>query len=72
MDVHIRELRYFAVLAVELNFTRSAEILHISQPTLTKQITKLEAQLRTRLFDRDRRRVVLTPRAPNSCARRRS
>ncbi|MEU5695354.1 LysR family transcriptional regulator [Actinosynnema sp. NPDC020468] len=61
MDVHVRDLRYFVAIAEELNFTRAAARLFVSQPTLSKQIRALEQHLRTALFDRDRRSVVLTP-----------
>ncbi|GAB7106910.1 LysR family transcriptional regulator [Streptomyces phaeofaciens JCM 4814] len=60
MDVHGRDLRYFAVVAEELNFTRAAERLFVSQPTLSKQIRMLEKQLGACLFHRDRRAVRLT------------
>ena len=61
MDVNIRDLRYFLAVAEELNFTRAATTrLFISQPTLSKQIGQLESQLRTKLFERDRRGVSLT------------
>ncbi|MFF3940994.1 LysR family transcriptional regulator [Streptomyces phaeofaciens] len=60
MDVHGRDLRYFAVVAEELNFTRAAERLFVSQPTLSKQIRMLEKQLGACLFHRDRRTVRLT------------
>ncbi|NMO51307.1 LysR family transcriptional regulator [Actinoplanes sp. TBRC 11911] len=60
MDVHGRDLRYFAVVAEELSFTAAAKRLFVSQPALSKQVRMLEKQLGAELFRRDRRTVRLT------------
>ncbi|MEV6280908.1 LysR substrate-binding domain-containing protein [Nocardia sp. NPDC051832] len=60
MDVHGRDLRYFLAVAEQLNFTRAAEGLFVSQPALSKQIRMLEKQLGATLFVRDGRSVQLT------------
>ena len=60
MDVHLRDLRYFTAVAVELHFRKAAERLFVSQPVLSRQIARLEQDLKARLFIRDRRSVQLT------------
>jgi LysR family hydrogen peroxide-inducible transcriptional activator len=58
MEVH--QLRYVAAVARAGNFSRAAELCHVSQPSLSQQILKLEDELGEKLFERLRRRARLT------------
>ncbi|MDR6512070.1 DNA-binding transcriptional LysR family regulator [Novosphingobium capsulatum] len=53
-------LRQFRILAQTANFSRAAELAHVSQPALSRTIRLLEEDLGARLFDRNRRHVSLT------------
>ena len=58
MDLKV--LRYFVEIASRGNFTAAAEALNLTQPTLSKQIMELEAELGVRLLVRGKRRTTLT------------
>jgi len=58
MEIH--QLRYFVAVAEEGSFSHAAEREHVSQPSLSQQIQKLEEELNQQLFDRLPRSVVLT------------
>jgi LysR family hydrogen peroxide-inducible transcriptional activator len=59
-DLSIRQLQYAVAVADLLGFHKAAEQCHVSQPTLSAQIGQLESLLGVRLFERDRRRVLVT------------
>ena len=59
--VELRLLRYVVVLSEELNYGRAAQRLHTAQPSLSKQILRLEQDLGFKLFRRNRRWVEVTP-----------
>jgi DNA-binding transcriptional LysR family regulator len=58
--MELRQLEYFVVVAEELNFTRAAERLNMTQPPLSRQIRLLEHQVGTPLLERTNRVVRFT------------
>lgn len=60
--MELRVLKYFITIAQEQNISRAAEIIHITQPTLSRQINELEEELGVLLFERNRqnRKFILT------------
>lgn len=58
--MEIRTLRYFWTIAEEGTVSKAAEALHITQPTLSRQIKELEEEFGTELFIRGRRQIQLT------------
>ena len=59
--MELRHLRYFLAVADHLSFTRAADQLRVTQPTLSHQVGQLEKEINSVLFDRVGRRVHLTP-----------
>ncbi|WP_130860332.1 LysR family transcriptional regulator [Gracilibacillus phocaeensis] len=58
--MELRILRYFLVIAEEGSISRASEVLHTTQPTLSRQIKELEEELGAGLFIREKRKMVLT------------
>ena len=58
--MELRVLKYFLTAVNENNITRAADILHITQPTLSRQLMELERELGTTLFIRGKRSLDLT------------
>lgn len=58
--MEIRVLRYFLTVAREKSINRAAEVLHITQPTLSRQISQLEDEVGVKLFQRGARKITLT------------
>jgi DNA-binding transcriptional LysR family regulator len=58
--MELRHFKYFVAVARNLNFTKAAEILHVSQPPLSRQIQEFEEEIGTALFDRRGKKTSLT------------
>ena len=58
--MEIRVLKYFLAVVREESITKAAEVLHITQPTLSRQLALLEDEVGVKRFDRGSRKIVLT------------
>ncbi|MEZ4727050.1 MAG: LysR family transcriptional regulator [Caldilineaceae bacterium] len=58
--MELRVLKYFLMVAREENITKAAELLHVTQPTLSRQLAQLEDELGTKLFQRGQHGITLT------------
>jgi DNA-binding transcriptional LysR family regulator len=58
--MEIRVLRYFLTVAREEGINRAAEVLHITQPTLSRQLSQLEEEVGVKLFHRGAKKITLT------------
>ena len=58
--MEIRVLRYFLTVVREEGINRAAEVLHITQPTLSRQLAQLEEEVGVKLFQRGSRKIILT------------
>lgn len=58
--MEIRVLKYFLTVVREESITRAAEVLHITQPTLSRQLAQMEEEVGVKLFDRGTRKISLT------------
>ena len=59
--MEFRQIRYFVAVAEHLHFRRASEAMHIAQPSLSQQIQHLEEDIGAVLFERNNRKVQLTP-----------
>src|SRR2546430_991326 len=67
----LRQLQYAVAVADTGGFRKAAQLCHVSQPSLSAQLAQLEDALGVRIFERDRRRVLVTPAGSEMLARAR-
>ena len=59
-NISLRQIEYFTAVTEEMNFTKAAAKLHVSQTAVTKQVQLLEAELGCQLFSRVNKQITLT------------
>ena len=67
--MELRTLKYFLTVAKEENISKAANVLHLTQPTLSRQLMDLENELGIKLFIRGNRKVQLTDEGKLLCKR---
>lgn len=58
--MELRVLKYFLMVSQEENITKAAQLLHVTQPTLSRQLMQLENELGVKLFERSNHSIILT------------
>lgn len=58
--MNLQQLEYFKIIAETKNFTTASDILSVTQPALSKAISKLEEELDVKLFQREGRNIKIT------------
>ena len=58
--MELRGLKYFLMVAREETLSKAAALLHVTQPTLSRQLMQLEDELGVKLFHRSRHSIILT------------
>ena len=61
LDISLEDIQCFITIAKLKSFTEAAVVLYTTQPQLSKKISALESRIGTRLFDRSKRQIKLTP-----------
>jgi len=70
--ITLRQMRFLVAVADELNFSRAADLCHVTQPTLSAGLRELEERLGVQLVERSKRHVMMTPIGAEIAARGRT
>ncbi|KAB2882410.1 MAG: LysR family transcriptional regulator, partial [Kofleriaceae bacterium] len=72
LDLTLRQLEYVVAVADHRSFRRAAEACAVTQPALSAQVAQLEQAIGAQIFERDRRKVLVTPTGAEIVARARA